>query len=126
MSRDRIKIVEAFVDGWNRRDVEAIVALFAADAVYHNIPMEEVRGIDAIRAAIQAFVGQSSEIEWIVHDIAQSARGAVLTERTDIFTMGPKRIAIRVMGIFEFSDDDLITGWRDYFDLAQYTSQLAG
>ena len=30
-----------------------------------------------------------------------------------------------VAGFFEVNDDGLITLWRDYFDLATYTDQMA-
>jgi limonene-1,2-epoxide hydrolase len=61
-------------------------------------------------------------IEWSLRHIAQSGDGVVFTERVDDFVRGPKRISVRVMGVFEFRDG-LIAEWRDYFDLAELQRQ---
>ena len=49
----------------------------------------------------------------------------MLTERTDRFLVGEKWIEIPVMGTFDLRDGK-ICGWRDYFDMAQFQSQLPG
>ena len=65
----------------------------------------------------------SSEIDWVVHHIAEGADGIVLTKRTDRFKISDKWLELPVMGVFELNAGQ-ITGWRDYFDLAQFQSQL--
>jgi len=114
---DNTQIVQNFIAAWNDVDLEAIMAYFASDAVYHNIPMEEARGVDAIRSLIAGFVGMATAIDWRVHQIAETSRGTVLTERTDRFEVAGRWIEIRVMGTFELAGGK-ITAWRDYFDLA--------
>lgn len=114
--------VMAFIDAWNRLDRDAILAMMAPGIVYHNIPMPVLTGIDAVKAFFGSMEAEAAE--WIVHHIAESGDGAVLTERTDRFLIKGKWIAVRVMGTFEF-ENGLITQWRDYFDLAEFTSQLA-
>jgi limonene-1,2-epoxide hydrolase len=47
----------------------------------------------------------------------------VLNERVDRFFWPERTIELPVMGTFEVSDG-VITAWRDYFDLNQFTSQL--
>lgn len=116
--------VRRFIAAWEARDIETIVAAMAPDAVYHNIPMQALTGRDAIRAGVTPFLSGATRVVWEVHAIAATATGAVLTERLDIFEFGPKRIAIPVMGVFEFKDD-LISHWRDYFDLADFQRQMA-
>ncbi len=49
----------------------------------------------------------------------------MLTERTDRFQIGEKWLELPVMGSFELADGK-ITAWRDYFDMAQFQSQLPG
>lgn len=116
--------VKDFIAAWEARDAENILAQLAPDAIYHNIPMQELKGHDAIRTFITPFLAGAARVAWTVHHMAQSADGVVLTERTDVFEMGPKTISIRVMGTFEFGPDGLITAWRDYFDLGQFQSQM--
>ena len=114
-----------FVAAWSRNDVDELMGFIAADCVYHNIPMDPVVGADAIRESLQGFAGMSEEVEWVVHQVAENEHGVVLTERTDRFKVAGKWIEVPVMGTFEL-DAGKITGWRDYFDLAQFTSQMPG
>ena len=64
-------------------------------------------------------------MEFRVHHIAANGN-VVMTERTDVFFAGPKTIELPVMGTFEVTDDGKISAWRDYFDMNQFMSQLAG
>ncbi|WP_084421648.1 limonene-1,2-epoxide hydrolase family protein [Henriciella litoralis] len=116
-----------FISAWNRKDVEAIMAAASEDIVYHNIPMEPVTGKAAFREALQPFISRSSHVDWKVLDIAESDSGAVLTERVDafVFTDGTE-LSIRVMGVFEWNESEHLSGWRDYFDLAEFQRQMPG
>ena len=114
----------AFIAAWEARDVEKILAAMTPDAIYHNIPMQAMKGREAIREFVAPFLAGATRVEWTVHNIAENAGGTVLTERTDVFEMGPKRISLPVMGTFEFRDG-LISAWRDYFDLADFQRQMA-
>ena len=116
--------VRAFIAAWEARDAEKILAWMTPDALYHNIPMQPMKGRDAIRGFIAPFLGGATRVEWTVHNIAENANGTVLTERTDVFEMGRKTISLPVMGTFEFRDG-LISAWRDYFDLADFQKQMA-
>lgn len=112
--------VQAFIAGFNRMDLDASFTLLADTVVYHNIPMQPLRGRDAARA----FLGQLpfDAAEWITHAIAANGN-TVLTERTDRFRVNGRWVEIRVMGAFEVTDGR-ITAWRDYFDMAQFMAQM--
>jgi limonene-1,2-epoxide hydrolase len=120
-----VQRVREFIAAWSRNDLDEIMSYFAEDAVYHNIPVAPVRGLDAIRGVIRGFAGMASEIEWVLHQAAESPSGVVMTERTDRFTMAGKWVELPVMGAFELRDGR-ITAWRDYFDMAQFQKQLPG
>ena len=114
--------VLAFIDAWNRMDWNAIGEAFAEDVVYHNIPMEKIEG----KATAMAFITgmQPESVNWEVIAIAENG-DQVLTERVDNFVMpGGKNLSLPVMGTFEFTGGK-ISAWRDYFDLATFTSQMA-
>ncbi len=115
--------VLSFIDAWSRNDIEELMTFFAAEAVYHNIPLAPVIGLDGIRATITGFSGSADAVEWIVHEIAETSAGVVLTERTDRFRIAGQWVELPVMGTFEVHDGK-ITAWRDYFDMNQFTSQL--
>ncbi|MFN3990928.1 MAG: nuclear transport factor 2 family protein [Erythrobacter sp.] len=117
--------VEAFIGHWNACDVDAMMALCAPDIVYHNIPMEPVRGTAAMRAMVEGFLANIAACDWVTHAIAANGN-TVLTERTDGFTFKDgRRAAIRVMGTFVLDDAGLIAQWRDYFDMAEFQREFA-
>ena len=117
-------IVRDFVEAFNSNDLDRIVSFFCSDAVYHNIPVDPVQGSDAIRAVIQGYTAAASKMDWVIHQIAETLEGVVLTERTDNFQFGDRRVSLRVMGAFEIADGK-ISAWRDYFDMAQFQSQMS-
>jgi limonene-1,2-epoxide hydrolase len=121
---DALGTVKAFCEAWSDVDLERIVGFFSDDAVYHNIPIEPVTGKEAIRETIASFTGGIDRIEFVVLNAAASGN-VVLTERVDRFVSPERTIELPVMGTFEVSDG-LITAWRDYFDLNQFMSQMAG
>ncbi len=122
---DNQAIVRDFIDACNANDVERVMTFFTDDCVYHNVPMDPVTGPDAIRGVLAGFMGMASEIDWVVHNIAESSGGTVLTERTDRFLIGEKWLELPVMGTFDLRDGK-ICGWRDYFDMQQFQRQLPG
>jgi limonene-1,2-epoxide hydrolase len=118
------QIVRRFCEAATRRDVKELGAFFTDDAVYHNIPIAPVTGRDAIEATLAQFLSPATSCEFEMLAIAANGN-VVLTERVDRFVLGGKTIAIPVMGTFEITTDGRISAWRDYFDMQQFTSQMA-
>ncbi len=116
-------LILRMIDGFNKIDLDAIVACFADDAIYDNVPMAAVQGTDAIRKTLQGFMGAASEVQWDIVNIVADG-GVVLTERVDKFKVNDQWIELRVMGAFEVADGK-ITAWRDYFDMNQFQTQFA-
>ena len=119
-----IELVRRFCAAWSDGNLDALMAYFADDATYHNIPLDPVAGRDTIRATIEGFTAGVDKVEFRVHHIVADG-GVVLTERTDVFVAGDRTIELPVMGTFEVADGKIVA-WRDYFDLNQFMSQLAG
>ena len=42
-------IITDFIAAWKEKDVDKIMSFFTPDCVYHNIPMEPLKGTEAIR-----------------------------------------------------------------------------
>jgi limonene-1,2-epoxide hydrolase len=117
--------VLAFIAAWEARDVEAILGMMTPDARYLNVGLPEAVGRDAIRAFIAPFLAGASQVAWTVHHMAETADGVVMTERTDVFELGDRKLEIPVMGVFEFRGDQ-ICAWRDYFDVPAFQRQMGG
>jgi limonene-1,2-epoxide hydrolase len=118
------RVVKDFCTAVARRDVKEICSFFTEDAVYHNMPIEPVKGHAAIEGVLQQFIGPATHAEFELLAIA-TVGNKVLTERVDRFTIMGKKIELPVMGTFEVNADGKITAWRDYFDMAQFTKQMA-
>lgn len=118
------QVVKDFCAAIARCDIKEICSFFSEDAVYHNIPVDPVKGHAAIEAVLQQFIGPASDAEFEMLAIA-TAGNKVLTERVDRFTIMGKKIELPVMGTFEVNPQGKITAWRDYFDMAQFTKQMA-
>jgi limonene-1,2-epoxide hydrolase len=119
-----IQTVRHLIAGWEARDVEAILATMTPDCRYLNVGLPETVGHEAIRAVVAPFLAGATRVQWTVHHIAETAQGSVLTERTDAFDLGGRKLDIPVMGVFEFRDGK-ISAWRDYFDVPAFQQQMA-
>lgn len=121
---DPTAVVTAFCDTVPSGDLDALVAFFTDDAVYHNIPLDPVVGPEAIKATLAGFTGAVESLEFRMVNLS-AAGPVVLTERVDVFHFpGGHDIALPVMGAFEVTADGKISSWRDYFDMNQFMSQL--
>jgi limonene-1,2-epoxide hydrolase len=114
-------VIDSFMKAWGSLDIEAIMDHFTDDAAYANIPMGPPHmGKAAIRTFIEGFLGSTTAIDFVVHHQVEGASGVVMNERTDNLVMDGKKVALPVMGVFEFSGGK-ISAWRDYFDLAAFS-----
>lgn len=117
------EIVDQFVAAWEAKDIDGIMEHFTEDATYTNIPMGPPNeGKENIRTFIEGFIGTCKSIEFVVHHQVVSDDGRiVMNERTDRLDMPDNMVELPVMGVFELRDGK-ISAWRDYFDIAGFTS----
>lgn len=109
-------LVASLIKGWETKDVAAICACLAEDAVWHNMPHAPIRGRDIVGSAIGKFLESVDTVIFHVHNQGQIGEGLFVNERTDSFRMADGReMHLPVMGIFVVRNG-LIHAWRDYFD----------
>lgn len=114
--------VRQFIARWNAGEMDAMYAMCGPDIVWHNIPMEPIAGLEAMRGAVAGFMEQVERCDWEIHALAANGN-TVLTERTDAFILrNGSRAALPVMGTFEIDGNGLIACWRDYFDMGQFAA----
>ncbi len=115
-------LIAAMIAAWPTGDAARLGRYFSDDAVYHNMPMEPVRGRPAIEATLAQFMGMGGRVSVdIVHMLADGP--IVMSERVDHFIGAESTISLPVLGAIEVRDG-LIVAWRDYFDLSKFTSQM--
>jgi limonene-1,2-epoxide hydrolase len=123
MATDAEKVVTEFCNAWPRKNIEELLGFFTEDAIYHNIPLEPVKGKAAIRAGINTFLPMAKSLHFKVLHSASNGN-MVFNERVDVFDLGNgKTIQLPVAGVFEVTGNK-ISAWRDYFDMAMYTKQM--
>ncbi len=119
-------LVDRFAKAWSSLEIDQIMSFFADDAVYINIPIDPPNeGIEAIRKAVEGFIGMAEAIEFVVKHTTESASGVVMNERVDRFKIKGKWVEAPVAGVFEIAGGKIVA-WRDYFDLAGFTGQMGG
>lgn len=105
-------------------DLDGACELVRADVEYDNVPMGKNVGPDGIKSFLQPMVDGLDEVQFVVH--RQTATGnVVMNERTDRFRLGENWLELPVAGVFEVDGDGKISLWRDYFDMATFTDQMA-
>ncbi len=115
------QVVTSFCNAINKGDLEGAFSHLSQDCFYHNIPLDPVKGLDAIKATLGGFAQALGSFEFEVkHQVA--AGNVVMNERVDYFTPpGRARYGLPVAGVFEVKDGK-ITSWRDYFDTRQFAN----
>ena len=116
MATENEKVVADFCDTWKRMNIDEMLGYFTDDAVYHNIPIDPLKGKSEIRKGLHQFAGMLKAVDIkLVHSAA--AGNLVITERVDTMVMPDgKRMDLPVAGVFELRDGK-ISAWRDYFDM---------
>jgi limonene-1,2-epoxide hydrolase len=121
---DTATVVGDFIRAIEAKDLDGAHALLADDVSYENVPMRPIVGRDTVRTVLASFLEPALEVDWPVRRQLVDGR-TVVNERLDRFRFEGGWLELPVCGVFEVGDDGRITLWRDYFDLATYTTRLA-
>jgi len=115
--------VNAFLARVVSGDLDAACELVSDDLEYDNVPLGKNHGPDGLRAFLGGMTTGVDEVVFVTH--RQTATGnVVMNERNDKFRIGDQWIDLPVAGVFEVHDGK-VTLWRDFFDMATFTNQLA-
>jgi limonene-1,2-epoxide hydrolase len=115
-------LVRDFLGAWPRRDLDELMSFFAANAVYHNVPVAPCIGAAAIR---ETFAGFLATMPGIVLDVVNLVASGplVMAERIDRFVMpNGHRFDLPVTGVFEVRDGKIVA-FRDYFNLVSFEKE---
>jgi limonene-1,2-epoxide hydrolase len=117
--------VTALIKANEARDVDALLAVLTDDVAYENVPMGVMNGHDEVKAMLGPFLDGAERVAWEVLEQVESG-DTVMNERIDRFWLADgKKVELRVAGVFKVRDGK-VSVWRDYFDLAEFNTQLAG
>lgn len=113
------ELVLAFLGAWDEVDLDAVNRMMSPDIVYKNTGYPDALGHEGVRQALASLIDAKTPLTSVIHAIAETADGVVMTERTDTIHHAKGAVTFPVMGAFDVRDG-LITGWRDYFDASLF------
>jgi len=117
------QIVRDFICAWSRLDADELAGFFSEDGVYHNMPMQPVKGRENVRRLIKGFLSTWTQTDWEIRNLV-SAGNVVIAERVDRTRAGAKAVDLPCTGVFEL-EGGKIKEWRDYFDFATYQRAMS-
>ena len=117
------QIIREFIAAWSNLDPVELASYFTEDGTYHNIPSGPVNGRENIEQFIAGFSSSWDSTDWEIISLLADGN-LVMVERLDKTIVAGSPVNLPCFGYFQLSDGK-IKIWRDYFDLATYTSALA-
>jgi limonene-1,2-epoxide hydrolase len=117
-----VKVAEEMVDAWNKIDLDRIIDTFAEDGVLHSMMIEPVKGRQALRTRLGAFLTGATRLNLQVKNVAVVGN-TVFLERVDDFDYKGKSGAVPVVGVMEISDGK-VKIWREYYDRDQLLREM--
>jgi limonene-1,2-epoxide hydrolase len=117
-----LKVAEEMVDAWNKLDLDRIVDTFAEDGVLHSVMIEPVKGREALRTRLGAFLTGATRLNLQLKNVAVVGN-TVFLERVDDFDYKGKHGAVPVVGVMEISDGK-VKIWREYYDRDQLLHEM--
>ncbi len=114
MSEANEDLIRHLMSLWATRDVEGMVACFAEDGVYDNVPDEKpMVGHAAIRDWLNMVFSHLTRLEAEFLNIASNGEW-VLDERIDDHIIGEKHMRLPVMNASRIVDGKIVM-FRDYY-----------
>lgn len=114
MPEDSERLMRRFLGYWASRDAESMVACFAEDGVYDNVPdAKPMVGRGAIQAWLDACFNHLTRIDVEILHCAVNGEW-ILSERVDDHIVGDKHMPLPVMNATRIMDGR-ITVFRDYY-----------
>jgi limonene-1,2-epoxide hydrolase len=117
------QMIREFIAAWSNLDPIELASYFTEDGTYHNIPSGPITGRLNIEQFIAGFSSSWDTTDWEIVSLLADG-DLVMVERLDKTVVAGNPVNLPCFGYFQLLDGK-IKVWRDYFDLATYTSALA-
>lgn len=114
--------IKAYYAAWIADDLESVMRLCTDDVTAINIPIGPIHGKAAVRDFFTRFGKGVSDKRYDVHRVHVSGDAATV-EGVENYVKNGKQVSLPYMSTFLFRDE-LISEWRDYFDLQTVLKQL--
>lgn len=114
-------IVERFVEAFNRRDVDGMLACFTDDATYADLFLGEATGRDGLRTLFERMMHESGDVDWNIDRVVASDevemsewRFRVVVSEVVARSAG-RTVSLSGVSVFQLRDGRCCA-YREYFD----------
>jgi len=123
----RLDILLQVIESWRARDLEATLAHFDDEIVWHYAAAAAppVRGREAARRLLTRFQNDMRDINWRIFAHADVGDRLFVEGVDEYLTPQGVRICAPYAGVLDFRGDRIV-GWRDYVDTATIAAQRDG
>jgi uncharacterized protein (TIGR02246 family) len=127
-----VDLLRRWIEAWNRRDVDGVMAMFAPDAVWTAVGVgpEHLRGTAAIRAFIEAWLAPYDAFELELEEVVELGNGVgflVLNSKGRLAgSSGTVQMRFGFAGTYDTQRILSITGHTDIEDARATAERLAG
>jgi steroid delta-isomerase len=116
-------VVDDYVAASNANDRDAVLALFAPDAVWHDpVGQPPHVGVEAIRAFYDQARTLADRIEMKPADVIVCGNEAVMVFEIHV-TIGDAGMVMDAVETFDINDDAKIVGMKAYWDMTRGRSR---
>lgn len=114
----KIDVIRRLQQAIAAKDKAAFLAFFAPDVEYHyHVGTRPLMGRDWVEKFITKYWADNTGSTWVIVHHAEADDRLFTEGREEYVNADGKTVSHPYMGIIEFRDG-LITGWRDYFQMA--------
>jgi uncharacterized protein (TIGR02246 family) len=117
---DLVELARRLVDAMNRRDVAAMMSVFAPDAVWHALGLgdERLQGTTAIRAMLEDWFRPYVEYEVAMEELLDLGNGVAFAAAVSNGRLVDSSASVQWrQGFVVLYDGDLIAGIASYGDI---------
>jgi ketosteroid isomerase-like protein len=128
---DLVELTRRWVDAWNRRDVDALMALLAPEAAWDAVAVgyEHLRGRTAIRAFIEEWLRPYEEFKLELEELLDLGNGVafMVVDSTGRLVGGRGILQLRFAfaGIYDGGRIVSVTGYTDVHEARAAAERLA-
>lgn len=121
MTPDHQPAIRAWAACWSAHDLESLLLLFTADAIYEDVPMGVVtRGSAELRTFAADVLSRFPDISF---ELRSSVSNGAAGGAEWVMRGHRGRVNVRGVSMFEFAGDK-IRRCSDYWDMSTYLKQL--
>jgi len=118
LQEPKIEVIGRLQKAIEARDMPAVLGFFHPSVEYHyHVGTRPLMGIEWVEKFFTKYWANNSSGTWVLQHWAERDGRLLAEGREEYVNADGVKVEHPYMGIIEFDQDGLITGWRDYFQM---------